>query len=249
MGDVTNISWTDHTYNYWWGCTKISPGCDHCYAAAFDRRTGGDHWGAGVSRRQIGDHTRNAPYRWNRKAEREGIPRRVFCGSMMDWADNEVPGEWREGMWRVIRETPWLRWQMLTKRIGNVPRMLPPEWPVGYEHVGLMSTVVNQTEADRDIPKLESIPAVWRGLSIEPILGAIDISAALTRGNIHWVIAGGESGPSARPCDPEWIRSLRDQCLAAGVAFHFKQWGGVNKKVTGRVLDGREWNEFPQRKV
>lgn len=128
---------------------------------------------------------------------------------------------------------------LLTKRIGNAPRMVPPDWP--FPHVGIMATIVNQAEWDRDIPKLMAVPAPWRGVSAEPLLGPIDIGNARP----DWIIAGGESGPQARAMDVQWVRSLRDQCARSGVAFHFKQWGGTSSKRNGCALDGREHKDFP----
>lgn len=256
MGENSAISWTDHTFNPWWGCTKVGLGCDHCYAEAFDKRVGGSHWGAGASRRLIKDWS--APRKWQKTAERHqatarslGLPEPkgpwVFCASMADVFDNEVAPEWRGRLWDLVRETPALRWIFVTKRIGNAAKMLPDDWTSGaFSHCGLVSTIVNQAEADRDIPKLLATPAAWRGLSMEPLLGSVDLTWALgnpldiaaeflrrgqfapgleTLRRLDWIIVGGESGPGARPMHPDWARAIRDQCAAAGVPFHFKQHG------------------------
>ncbi len=245
MAENTKISWATHTFSPWWGCTKVGPGCDHCYAESFDKRVGGAHWGAGAPRRLVKDWTK--PRKWQREAERTGVSPWVFCASMADVFDNEVPAEWRARLWDLVRETPALRWIFVTKRIGNAAKMLPADWPDAFGHCGLMSTIVNQDEADRDIPKLLATPAAWRGLSMEPLLGPVDLThldkptgdmyAGFTRpdlsplrkprfaSRLDWIIVGGESGPGARPMHPDWARSLRDQCAAAGVPFHFKQWG------------------------
>ena len=245
MAEDSAISWTDHTFNPWWGCTKVGPGCDHCYAESFDRRVGGAHWGSGSPRRLVKDWS--APRKWQRGAEQTGVRPRVFCASMADVFDNEVDPEWRARLWALVRETPLLRWIFLTKRIGNAAKMLPPDWPDAFGHCGLMSTTVNQVEADRDVPKLLATPAAWRGLSMEPLLGPVDLTCLHHDGVVNvdalngrhgvivpyrgenarldWIIVGGESGPGARPMHPAWARSLRDQCAAAGVPFHFKQWG------------------------
>lgn len=262
MAENSAISWTTHTFSGWWGCTKVGPGCDHCYAETFDRRVGGSHWGSGSPRRLIKDWS--GPRKWHRQAEKTGERPWVFASSMCDVFDNEVPTEWRDRLWALVRETPLLRWQFITKRIGNAAKMLPSDWPDAFGHCGLMSTIVNQAEADRDIVKLLAIPAAWRGLSMEPLLGPVDLTRveakadgrlidgsftypkridALTGisghypsptifypdshrlGRLDWIIAGGESGPGARPMSIQWARSLRDQCASAGVPFHFKQWG------------------------
>jgi protein gp37 len=128
---------------------------------------------------------------------------------------------------------------LLTKRIGNVAKMVPADWP--FSHVGLMATIVNQEEWDRDYPKLAAVPAPWRGISIEPMLGVIDIGMARP----DWIITGGESGRGHRAIDPAWIGSIRDQCARNGIAFHHKQWGGLRPKQNGCEIDGREYKEFP----
>jgi protein gp37 len=153
--------------------------------------------------------------------------------------DNEVDPQWRADLWDVIRATPLLRWMLLTKRIGNVPKMIPADWP--FAHVGIMATIVNQTEWNRDYSKLAAVPAPWRGVSMEPLLGPIDIGGARP----DWIITGGESGPRHRPVDAEWVCSISDQCARNGIAFHHKQWGGVRPKQNGCELDGREWKQFP----
>ena len=489
MADGTKIEWTDATINFWWGCTKVSPACDHCYAEAWDKRFGGDHWGLGVARRKIKSAVKtlhrldNGYADW--AADREcavgnakafglpvpniGIRRRVFIQSMSDLFDNEVPLEWFVEAWDTITACDRLDLQILTKRISAVEKHLAAigakEWP---RHAGLMITVIDQAEADRDIPRLLDLKTrfdiPWVGLSIEPMLGPIDLSPWLWDNPVHekqekrrvcvpssperrsddqagWddlahpqtrmgplekesgepamqtgeggkqrrrvspnqsdvgrgegiclgtpssippfqrpdtrefdgeprrreeekqssvesgtsdlfgtanpcsshfegrshrperreerdgeidngpsdgnpsatagrrkiepnsgrlrgdipdnfqdsarrptldqVICGGESGPGARPMHPDWARSLRDQCQAAGVPFFFKQWGEfvdfenipgetyrvldagdsvaalhalhaggpvqVGKTRAGRTLDGREWNEMPER--
>lgn len=300
MAETTGIEWTDGTWNAWWGCTRVGPGCDHCYAEALDKRTGGAHWGAKADRRRTSEKNWNEPLRWQRKADdfeaAHGRRRRVFCGSMMDVFDNAVPLDWSHEAYERIEECDRIDWQLLTKRVGNVEDRVPLEWKVDWpKHVGLMITVVNQNEADRDIPKLLalkrdfSIP--WVGLSMEPLLGPVDLTRtwpdhtaslnSLTgeayhllgmRGKlppIDWVITGGESGPNARPGNPQWYRDLRDQCAAAGVPFFFKQWGEwvsvsevagdgphhqfedgrtvrrIGKKAAGSTLDGELHKAFP----
>lgn len=234
MGKGTEIGWTHNTHNHWWGCTKVGPGCDHCYAASFDHRLGGNHWGPGVPRRLTSEANRNRPLIWNVHAEMAGKPTMVFCQSMSDWLDNEVPPEWRAHLCDIIERTPHLRWQMLTKRIGNLKGMVPSHWLERWpQHVGVMATVCNQDEAVRDISKLcrlkSELDFPWIGLSCEPLLGAIDLhSPDLDQRYIHtldWVIVGGESGHGARPMHPNWARLLQRQCVEACVPFFFKQWG------------------------
>lgn len=241
MAETTEISWADATFNPWIGCSKVSPACDHCYAERDNgRRKWVDGWGPGVPRRRT--KTWNAPRQWDRKAQETGYRPRVFCASLADVFDNEVPTEWRVDLWQLIRETPHLRWMLVTKRIGNVAKMVPADWPM--PHVGIISTIVTQDEWDRDWPKLARTPVAWRGISMEPLLGPITMSKA-DGVSPDWVITGGESGPQARVTDPAWVRSLRDQCAAGGIAFHHKQWGGLRPKANGCLVDGVEHKHFP----
>lgn len=238
MAEHTAISWADATFNPWIGCTRVSPACDHCYAARDnERRKWVPGWGTGVPRRRT--KTWGDPKKWNRQAAITGYRPRVFCASLADVFDNEVDQTWRVDLWQLLRETPNLRWMLLTKRIGNAAKMLPSDWP--FPHVGLMSTLENQTTWDRDYPKLAALAAAWRGVSAEPLLGPINIGDARP----DWLITGGESGPKYRFTDPAWVRSLRDQCATNGIAFHHKQWGGVRPKENGCEIDGREWKGFP----
>lgn len=242
MAETTAISWADATFNPWIGCTKVSTGalgaCERCYAERDNGRRGWvPGWGPGVPRRRT--KTWNDPLKWNKQAASTGYRPRVFCASLADVFDNEVDEAWRDDLWQLLRQTPNLRWMLLTKRIGNAPKMLPKDWP--FLHVGLMATLATQEEWDRDYHKLCSVPATWHGVSVEPMLGPINIGDARP----DWIITGGESGPKYRFTDPAWIRSLRDQCAAKGIAFHHKQWGGVRPKENGCELDGREYKEFP----
>ncbi|PJO24855.1 phage Gp37/Gp68 family protein [Burkholderia glumae] len=252
MSENSKIEWTDHTFNPWVGCTKVSPGCDNCYAEAMmDTRLRRVTWGAGQLRSRTSAANWREPVRWNAQHQQffavHGRRQRVFCASLADVFDNAVPAIWRRDLGALIESTPNLDWLLLTKRIGNAAAMLVDMFPGGMpDHVWLGATVVNQNEADRDVPKLLATPARVRFLSIEPMLGPIDLNQALppfhcdtcdadygalsahTSGTpigIDWVIAGGESGHRARPAHPDWFRSLRDQCAAAGVPFMFKQWG------------------------
>lgn len=367
MSAHTKIEWADHTFNPWIGCTKVGAGCDNCYAKSdFDDRKHRVTWGAGQARSRT--KTWGDPVRWNKQHEaffaEHGRRQRVFCASLADVFDNEVDPQWRVDLFRLIYQTPNLDWLLLSKRIGNAEIMMldaaktlcddknigasvyfdPLPWP----NIWIGATICNQEEADRDIPKLLAVPAAKRFLSMEPLLGSVDIrrwiaTAKVTckecsssfwlhdadpcghresgswtlacphcgdcrckpgwtpmgartidmqppddwedkevgrfdrvhptisiRSAIDWIIVGGESGPNARPMHPDWARSLRDQCQAAGVPFLFKQWGEwasakglpgytpighvftdgyqmvrVGKKAAGRLLDGREWNGFP----
>lgn len=238
MAEVSEISWTDATFNPWIGCTKVSPACDRCYAARDnERRKWVDGWGAGVPRRRT--KTWGDPLKWNRKAAQTGYRPRVFCASLADVFDNEVEQAWRDDLWQLLRETPNLRWILLTKRIGNAAKMLPPDWP--FPNAGLMSTLENQTVWDRDYPKLAALPAAWHGVSAEPLLSRIDIGDAKP----DWIITGGESGPGFRPLDMDAVRSLRDQCAHNDVTFHHKQNGGFRGKDAGCLVDGVEHKHFP----
>ncbi|MBC9875971.1 phage Gp37/Gp68 family protein [Bradyrhizobium sp. INPA01-394B] len=228
MGENSAISWCDHTFNPWIGCTRVSPACDHCYAATENqRRKWVASWGEPGQSPAPRHRTKTwgNPLKWQRQHLQfysiHQRPQRVFCASLADVFDNEVPAEWRADLFSLINRTPDLRWILLTKRIGNVLKMVPAGAWTRMPHVGLMSTIANQAEWDRDYPKLKAVPAAWHGISAEPLLGPINIGDARP----DWIITGGESGTHARPMSIQWVRELRDQCAAGGIAFHFKQWG------------------------
>ena len=232
MAETTAIGWTRSTWNPWIGCTKVGPGCDHCYAERTDARGifgGATHWGTGVPRYRTSVANWNQVHRWNKTAARTREFWPVFAASQADIFDNEVPDEWRDDFWKVIRECPHLTFQIVTKRIGNVLRMLPADWGAGYPNVWLIATVVTQAEADRDIPKLLKIPAKLHGLSMEPLLERVTIPIELLS-KLGWLIVGGESGPGARNMLTEWAQYLLKQCDFAGVPFFLKQLGGVLDK-------------------
>lgn len=307
----SNIEWTDTTWNVVTGCTKVSPGCDRCYAERITERFHGKGSFAEVT---LHEDRLGAPLRWRK-------PRRVFVNSMSDLFHQDVHDEFIARVWAVMALTPQHTYQILTKRHARMRSLLtsqrwpgllfdavrwlvfesdldgpmPPEridaahrWVTAPEYFGEAPTplrnawlgvsVEDQQWADIRVPALRHTPAAVRFLSCEPILSDVDLSS-WSRG-IDWVIVGGESGPGARPMHPDWVRSLRDQCADAGVAFFFKQWGEwapsgrvgigsadpsrsiivgppvdehgsgtelmrVGKKSAGRLLDGREWNEFP----
>lgn len=259
MGESTTIGWTKHTYNPWWGCERVSPGCNHCYAETFAKRTGNLVWGKNADRRRFGDKHWQAPVKWNRQAEDAGEPQFVFCASMADvFEDRDDHGDDRERLWELVEATPWLTWQLLTKRPENVVRMVPSRWTCEDwpANVWIGTTVEDQQRADARVPALLTIPAPVRFLSCEPLLGPVDLDGLwgypgsaegddLDRWPIHWVIVGGESGPKHRPLDLDHARSLRDQCAMANVAFFFKQHGGQFPASGGDLLDGRIWKERP----
>jgi protein gp37 len=264
MGADSKIEWTDHTFNPWTGCERISPGCDNCYAEAWAQRAGHpERWQGRRHRTSVGYWRQ--PLKWDREAAAAGRRERVFCASLADVFDNTVPAEWRSDLFKLIEATPNLDWLLLTKRIGNVKAMTGgvSAWP----NVWLGATICNQEEADRDIPKLLATPASIRFLSIEPMLGPIDLrrylighevagtpfTGARTVGGceewippVNWVIVGGESGPMARPMHPAWARSVRDQCAAAGTPFLFKQWG---EYLPGDQPEIQNWSIEDERAV
>lgn len=250
----SKIEWTDHTFNPWWGCVKVSPACDWCYAEQFANRktrTKEPLWGKDAHRLISGGHYWEEPLRWNRRAETR---QRVFCGSMCDVMerrdDLDAP---RQRLFALIDATPNLDWLLLTKRPQEYAKQLPSCWlDQPRQNVWLMTTVEHSDYLWR-IQELLKAPALVHGLSIEPLLGPVTLPQEfLALGSRAWVIAGGETGRKPRPTDPEWFRSLRDQCAAAGVPYFFKQWGDhgadlvrIGRKAAGRELDGREWNQLP----
>jgi len=313
----SKIEWTDHTFNPWHGCIEVSPGCTNCYARTLSHRYGHDVWGPAktTGRRMMSENYWRQPLRWNEAAKKAGTRARVFCASMADvFEDHPQVVNARMQLFNLIDATPYLDWLLLTKRPENIARMMGADVP---ENIWLGTSCEDQKRADERIPHLLKVPARVRFLSCEPLLGPVDLSPWLiccpscgapradtsyagcqycdaypeVRG-VSWVICGGESGPGARPMHPDWSRSLRDQCQAAGVAFFFKQWGEykpltwkeafegtrpaltigadgssvytqvghlagfrtpdevcmerVGKHAAGRMLDGREWNEFPK---
>jgi len=325
MSEKTKIEWCDATINFWWGCTKVSPGCAHCYAESLSYRFGDDIWGKGKPRRKIKGAVAmaeklNRQYLERNPEPHQGIEQRprVFCSSMADWLDPEVPIEWLAEMLDTIRRTPHLDWLLLTKRpelwreliesaMLSLKLNSTPEkgrygdgwelydwlgnWNCGDapQNVWIGTSVEDQKRADERIPALLEIPAKVRFLSCEPLLGPVDLGALITFipddthwieccpiiVGIHWVIVGGESGPYARPMQPDWARGLLWQCCKANVPFFFKQWGEwaewdrdlagkfevysmcpqscgatgmqkVGKKAAGRLLDGLEWSDFPK---
>jgi protein gp37 len=269
----TKIEWTDHTFNPWWGCTKVSEGCRNCYAETFSKRTGHDIWGPTALRRKFLLAHWQEPLKWEAQAAKEGRRHRVFCASMADvFERHELAGaghddldQERAKLWGLIERTPHLDWQLLTKRPENVLEMVPASWAYyGFpENVWIGTSVEDQAAADARIPHLLRIPARVRFLSCEPLLGPVDIwsvveaaektgryeppeTAPYNYRHLHWVIVGGESGPGARLMDPEWAESIACHCHAAGVPVFVKQLGSVLARA-GHLADakGGDWNEWP----
>ncbi|QIG70435.1 hypothetical protein EVB88_051 [Rhizobium phage RHph_N28_2] len=287
MAENSSISWTRHTWNPWMGCTKLSPACDGCYAEAMmDLRYHKVQWG-NAPRVRTGAHTWNDPFRWQRQAEKDGDRPFVFCASLADIFDNQVDPQWRTDAFDVMRKTPRLVYLRLTKRPQNIFKLaeaaggLPANAAIG-------ATVEDQKRANTNIPALldakgKTDPA-FAFLSCEPLLSHIQIAEYLPNKlwndlpswkepELDWVITGGETDQGihkARPTHPDWLRSLRDQCAAAGVPFHHKQNGEwvsvsevagpgdhfsfsdgatvrrVGKKLSGRTIDGVTHDAFPQ---
>lgn len=282
MSGQTAIEWTDATWNPVTGCTKVSPGCDHCYAETFAERfrgTPGHHFERGFDV-TLRPERLDIPLRWRK-------PRRVFVNSMSDLFHADVPDDFIARVFAAMALAPRHTFQVLTKRHARMRSLLNsddfvraigqawlfhpnrvtytdyPGWPLPNVWLGV--SVENQRWADIRIPALLDTPAAVRFLSCEPLLGPVTLDPWGGDGpppaGLHWVICGGESGPGARPMHPDWARSLRDQCVAAGVPFLFKQWGAwlpcadptcecdgscrVGKKRAGRELDGRTWDEYP----
>ncbi|HOK44347.1 MAG TPA: DUF5131 family protein [Bryobacteraceae bacterium] len=250
MGEMSKIEWTDHTFNPWIGCAKVSEGCANCYAEALmDKRMGKAKWGPNGTRRRTSAAWKLPP-RWDRKARREHRMAKVFCASLADvFEDRPELVPWRDELLSLIHTTPNLYWQLLTKRPENVLRMVddlryPLDgllWDQFRERVWMGTSAENQEMLDKRVPELRHIPARVRWLSCEPLLGPLVVPEG-----IDWVVVGGESGPHARPCNVEWIRDIVRQCRAAGVACFVKQLGsnpfwvepcGVAGPIPNIVLD------------
>jgi len=245
MANQSTIEWTEATWNPIAGCNVLSPGCTNCYAMRLAHRL------EAIGQAKYRGTTRKSGGRakWTGKITLDHsalqIPRRwrgskiIFVNSMSDLFHEDVPLSFIQDIFNVMKETPWHTYQILTKRAQRLEELaarLP--WS---ENIW-MGVSVENTEYLWRVDHLRRVPAQIKFLSLEPLLGALK---SLNLDNVDWVIAGGESGPGARPVEADWIRDIRDQCAAAGVAFHFKQWGGVIKKRNGRTLDGRTWDELP----
>jgi protein gp37 len=271
MAENSKIEWTTNTFNPWIGCTNISPGCDHCYAEAQNNYRGWTVWGAKGERKRTSPANWKKPLQWQKEAadfeKTHGHRLRVFCASLADVFDNKAPQEWREDLFALIRQTPSLDWQLLTKRPQNIERFLPKDWgDYGYRNVWLGTTCENAEYYRQRWPVLEKIPAVVRFISYEPAIGplgplALDDFMRLP----DWIISGGESGGGARTMQPEWAREVLRECREHGVAFFHKQWGTyrsnplvIERGMTpreaegfdthgkgGGLLDGNLYREFP----
>ncbi|MFY9222012.1 MAG: phage Gp37/Gp68 family protein [Blastocatellia bacterium] len=241
MASNSKIEWTTHTFNPWIGCTKVSDGCKNCYAENMASRFGYDVWGIGKQRRLLSDAHWQQPIKWDKKAKKEGLRYRVFCASMADVFEENAPDGQLERLWKVIKQTPNLDWQLLTKRPHRIAQNLPHDWKDGYDNVWLGTSLEDERVINR-ITSLTSVAAIVHFISIEPLLGPLP---NLPLENIDWVIVGGESGHSARVMEVAWVLDIQQQCLASNTAFFFKQWGGTNKKATGRELNGRTYDEMP----
>lgn len=234
MADRSAIEWTEATWNPVTGCSKVSPGCAHCYAETFAERWRGvpDHpYEQGFDLR-LWPARLDVPLRWKR-------PRVVFVNSMSDLFHEDIPDDYVRRVFEVMARADWHVFQVLTKREDRLAELAPDlPWP---SNVWMGVTVENRRFVKR-ADRLREVPAAVRFISAEPLLGPLD---GLDLAEIDWLIAGGESGPRHRRVDPDWIRDLRDRCGDEGVAFFFKQWGGPRPKSRGRELDGRTWNEMP----
>ncbi len=235
MGDSTNISWTLRTQNFWKGCQKISPGCKNCYMFRDMERYGNDSTVVTKTK------TWNNPRRWQLPLANSDKKEMVFTCSWSDFFIEEAD-EWRNDAWKVIKETPNLIYQILTKRPNNIGTRLPKDWGVhGYPNVALGVSVENSDYLWR-VDTLRKIPTRWRFISAEPLLGSLK---DLNLKKICWVIVGGESGPNFRAMDPEWAREIRDLCVKEKVAFFYKQ-GAAFKPGQDNLLDGQLWEQWPE---
>ena len=248
MATISRIEWTDATWNPVSGCLMISPGCTNCYAMRMAGRLQAMEHASykGVTRksgnRQVwtgklhfNDAALEIPLRWRQ-------PRRVFVNAMSDLFQAGVPADFIKSVWGIMERAHWHSFQVLTKRPDNMRDVLNSAKLPKLKNVWLGTSVESAEYADR-IKVLRTIPAEVRFVSFEPLLGAV---GRPNLKGIDWAIVGGESGPSARPMNPEWVTVIQENCAKFGTAFFFKQWGGVNKKKSGRVLNGRTWDEYPR---
>lgn len=251
MAETSAIEWCDATVNFWWGCTKVSPGCDHCYAESWNAFRGTGEWGPGAPRRKIKSAV-SLLHSLNRRStltffSEHGRLTRVFMQSMSDVFDNEVDDAWRLELFLEAKEARWVNIIMLTKRGSNVLKMIPTAWHGNWpRHIGLMFSITNQREATRDIPRLidlkQRLSLPWIGLSMEPLLGRVHLKGEWLD-HIDWVIVGGESGKKARPMHPEWLDDIKNACTLRSyprkpVPFLFKQWGEWVPQDVARKLPG-----------
>ena len=247
MAGLSDIEWTDATWNPVSGCLMVSPGCTHCYAmrmaarlqamehpayAEVTRKSGGRPVWTGQL--HFNDAALEIPLRWR-------SPRRIFVNSMSDLFQDGVPQEFIRKVWRVMERAKWHTYQVLTKRPENMLAIIENGRLAMLPNVWLGTSVESAEYIDR-IAMLRKVPAAIRFLSFEPLLGPV---GRIDLRGIHWAIVGGELGPAARPMDARWVSEIKSMCDDSGTAFFFKQWGGANKKKTGRLLHGRTWDEYP----
>lgn len=248
--DNSKIEWTESTFNPWIGCTKVSPACRHCYAETLmAQRWGRVKWGAKGTRQRTTESTWKKPITWNRQAAQERKRRRVFCASVADvfetFEGRDPKGnqanldDWRKDLFALIDNCPHLDWLILTKRPENARAFFRLHG--ARPNIWLGVSAENQEHWDQRVGILMDTPATIRFVSAEPLLSAINMRGLRP----DWVIVGGESGGGFREMDPDWARSMRDQCKRAGTAFFFKQWSGFSVKKLGRELDGKVWDELP----
>lgn len=236
MAENSKIEWTDHTFNPWIGCQKVSPGCDHCYAETLSNRYGWTQWGPHGERKRTSTANWKKPLAWAKAARAAGVRRKVFCASLADVFDNQAPNEWRMDLWRLIEATPELDWLLLTKRPENIAKILP--WaPIGgtpFPNVWLGTTIEDRARGLRRSYELAQYPATVRFWSVEPLLEDLgDLTrmclfdtAKDGKPAVSWVICGGESGPGARMMQPAWAANIMQQCKSARVPFFMKQMTG-----------------------
>jgi protein gp37 len=241
MAEHSTIEWTDATWNPVRGCTKISPGCKHCYAEVFAERfrgVPGHPYEQGFDLRLVPEKLAE-PLRWQ-------TPKMIFVNSMSDLFHEGVPDEYIEAVARVMVKAEWHTYQILTKRSARMASLLrgPLRFAATSQHIWWGVSMENKEYGLPRLHDLQQSPVTVRFLSIEPLLEGL---GRLNLKGIHWIIVGGESGNGARPLQKEWVTSIRDQCFEAGVPFFFKQWGGVRKKAAGRALDGKTYDGFPIR--
>jgi protein gp37 len=231
MAENSKIEWTDHTFNPWIGCQKVSPGCDHCYAETLSNRYGWVQWGPHGERKRTSEANWRKPLQWAKAARGSGRRPRVFCASLADWLDNQVPMDWRFDLWRLINKTPELDWLLLTKRPENYTKLAPWDDDKPPANVWLGTTIEDRERGLRRAWQLAQIPAAVRFWSCEPLLEDLgDLTRMCLfdtspdgRPAVSWVICGGESGHGARMMQPAWAESIKSQCETAGVSFFMKQ--------------------------
>ena len=265
MAGKTKIEWTDRTFNPWIGCTKVSKGCRHCYAETLSNRFGWTKWGPDGIRERTSPANWQKPVGWNDYAKRTGTRRRVFCASLADVFDVQAPEGAREDLFRLIKNTPYLVWQLLTKRPENMVSMLPDDWGTeGYPNVWLGITTEDQQTYDIRWPILSQTPVGTRFISYEPIVGSLSVKNHAEKPD--WIIWGGESGAKARGCDVSWVENIVSECRALSISVFGKQWGTrKNNPLTeeygkamseemdpeingkgGALLHGKLYREFPR---